>query len=39
MIKFGTGGWRAIIGDDFTRANIELLAKAMAKNESGTSGG
>jgi len=30
LIKFGTGGWRAIIGDDFTRANIELLAKAMA---------
>lgn len=29
-IKFGTGGWRAIIGDDFTRANISLLAKAMA---------
>lgn len=31
MIKFGTGGWRAIIGDDFTRANIEILAKAMAE--------
>ena len=30
MIKFGTGGWRAIIGDDFTRANISILAKAMA---------
>ena len=30
MIKFGTGGWRAIIGDDFTRENICLLAKAMA---------
>ncbi|MBR6527122.1 MAG: phosphoglucomutase/phosphomannomutase family protein, partial [Lachnospiraceae bacterium] len=29
-VKFGTGGWRAIIGDDFTRANISLLAKAMA---------
>ena len=29
-ISFGTGGWRAIIGDDFTRANISLLAKAMA---------
>jgi phosphomannomutase len=29
MIKFGTGGWRAIIGDEFTRANICLLAKAM----------
>ncbi len=30
MIKFGTGGWRAIIGDEFTKANIQLLAKAMA---------
>lgn len=30
MIRFGTGGWRAVIGDGFTRANIQLLAKAMA---------
>lgn len=30
MIKFGTGGWRAIIGDEFTRANIQILVKAMA---------
>lgn len=30
MIRFGTGGWRAIIGDEFTRANIQLLAKAMS---------
>ena len=29
MIKFGTGGWRAIIGDEFTKANIQILAKAM----------
>lgn len=29
MIKFGTGGWRAIIGDDFTKANIQLLTKAL----------
>lgn len=29
MIKFGTGGWRAVIGDDFTKVNIQLLAKAM----------
>ena len=29
MIRFGTGGWRAVIGDEFTRANIQLLAKAM----------
>lgn len=26
----GTGGWRAVIGDEFTRANIQLLAKALA---------
>lgn len=30
MIKFGTGGWRAIIGDEFTKANIQIFAKAMA---------
>lgn len=31
MITFGTGGWRAIIGDEFTKANIQLLAKAMCR--------
>ncbi len=30
MIQFGTGGWRAVIGDGFTRQNIQLLAKAMS---------
>lgn len=25
MIKFGTGGWRAIIADEFTKENIRLL--------------
>ena len=30
MIKFGTGGWRAIIGDEFIKTNIQLLAKALA---------
>ncbi len=29
MIKFGTGGFRAIIGDEFTKANLELLAQAL----------
>lgn len=29
MISFGTGGWRAVIGDEFTKVNIKLLAKAM----------
>jgi phosphomannomutase len=31
MIHFGTGGWRAIIGDDFTKANVQLLTAAVAK--------
>ena len=31
MIKFGTGGWRAIIGDEFTKANIQLLSKALCE--------
>lgn len=30
MIKFGTGGWRAIIGDEFTKANIRLLAQGLS---------
>ena len=30
MVTFGTGGWRAIIGDEFTKANIQILAMAMA---------
>ena len=30
MIKFGTGGWRAVIGDEFTRENVQLLAAALA---------
>ena len=29
MIQFGTGGFRAVIGDDFTRANVELLAQGL----------
>ena len=31
MIHFGTGGWRAVIGDDFTKSNVQLLAAALAK--------
>ena len=31
MIKFGTGGWRAIIGDEFTKANVQLLTRALAR--------
>ncbi len=30
MIKFGTGGWRAIIGDEFTKENLQILARAMS---------
>lgn len=29
MVKFGTGGWRAVIGDDFIKTNIQLLAKGL----------
>ncbi|MDK2807843.1 MAG: hypothetical protein PWP24_577 [Clostridiales bacterium] len=29
MIEFGTGGWRAIIGEEFTKENIQLLSQAM----------
>lgn len=29
MIKFGTGGWRAVIGEEFTKENIQILARAM----------
>lgn len=31
MIKFGTGGWRAIIGDGFTKENIQIFAQGMAE--------
>ena len=29
MIHFGTGGWRAIIADEFTKANLRLLAAGL----------
>jgi phosphomannomutase len=29
-IKFGTGGWREIIGDLFTRSNVRRVAQAMS---------
>lgn len=31
MVKFGTGGWRAVIGEEFTRANLELLAEGLIR--------
>jgi phosphomannomutase len=30
QIKFGTDGWRAIIADDFTFANVRIAAEAIA---------
>lgn len=30
MIKFGTDGWRAVIGDDWTFENIRIVAQAIA---------
>ena len=39
MIKFGTGGWRAIIGEDFTKSNVQLVAAGileLAKSENKT---
>lgn len=40
MIKFGTDGWRGIISDDFTFANVRLVAQALADyiNTLGTAG-
>lgn len=41
-ITFGTGGWRAIIGDGFTKANVQLLTAALAqklKDENGAERG
>jgi len=32
-IKFGTSGWRAIIADDFTFANVRLAVAAIADHE------
>lgn len=29
MIKFGTGGWRAIVADGFTKSNVQLLVSAL----------
>ena len=30
-IKFGTDGWRAIVGEDFTKENVAIVTKAIAK--------
>ncbi len=31
MIKFGTGGWRAVIADEFTRENIRLVKAGLCR--------
>ena len=31
LIKFGTGGWRAIIGEEFTKDNLQMLCSAVAQ--------
>jgi alpha-D-glucose phosphate-specific phosphoglucomutase len=39
MIKFGTDGWRAVIGEDFTFENLKIVSQAIAdylkKNKKG----
>lgn len=30
-IKFGTGGWRAVIGEDFTKENVRRVAAGIAR--------
>src|SRR5690625_7878693 len=30
MIRFGTGGWRGIIADDFTFENVRRVAKGLS---------
>ena len=30
QIKFGTDGWRGVIADDFTFANVRIAAEAIA---------
>lgn len=32
MVKFGTGGWRAIIGEEFIRDNVRILSQALAND-------
>ena len=30
MIKFGTNGWRAIMGEEFTFQNVRIVSQAIA---------
>ena len=31
MVKFGTGGWRAVIADEFTKENIRLVVAGLCR--------
>ena len=33
MIEFGTGGFRGVIGEDFTRDNVRLIAEGLTINK------
>lgn len=35
MIRFGTGGWRGTIGEDFTKSNVRLISAALARKMKG----
>lgn len=39
MIRFGTGGWRAIIGDEFTKENVRILSQAICEDMGGDTKG
>ena len=30
MIKFGTSGWRAVMGEEFTFGNVRIVVQAVA---------
>ena len=36
MIRFGTSGWRAVIAEEFTIANVRRVAAAIARHLAGT---
>ncbi|MEK7798887.1 MAG: phosphoglucomutase/phosphomannomutase family protein, partial [Acidobacteriota bacterium] len=36
MIRFGTSGWRAVIAEEFTVANVRRVAAAVALHLAGT---
>ncbi|MCX5736682.1 MAG: phosphoglucomutase/phosphomannomutase family protein [candidate division NC10 bacterium] len=38
-IRFGTDGWRGVIADDFTFANVRLAARAIARRVRAEAGG